>query len=82
MARAYKIAATAFDAVDQAVAAHLFLIIGTGIPEQLLWQQLNRTHGGTIATAYAWHLVTGRGRFGQNENAVCCLDERHAVRRD
>jgi hypothetical protein len=38
VAGAYKVTATALDAVDQSMRAHLFLVVRTGVPEQLLWQ--------------------------------------------
>ena len=38
MARADQIAAATLDAVHQAELTQFVLIVGTGVPEQLLWQ--------------------------------------------
>ena len=56
VAGADEIAAAAFDAIGQAVGAHLPLVVGARIPENLLRQQLYRADRGTITASYAGQL--------------------------
>ena len=48
VAGAHKVATAALYAIGQTVGAQLFLVVGAGVPEQLLRQQLNRANRGAF----------------------------------
>ena len=74
-------ATAAFDAVEQVVVLRLVEVVGAGVPEDLLRQQLGRAHLDAFSTADArpFRGVCGHLVLCGREQAVRCLGHRDLV---
>ncbi len=79
MARANQVTTTTFYAIGKTVKAHLRLIIGAGVPKQLLWQQLHRADGGAIAAANTRHFRADHGKICKHQYAIGRFYERYPI---